>query len=688
MNTATEQDRPPGGPKCGVVADSAEREPEAMIAGIIGKRLSLEAFRQLSGNLAGYPFVKVVVDRNANADQVVHFINNHRYQFHSDYIAEVMMETPREELDMRIDEFNASVYGSPDRNYYLGTVALHKKGERFFTLETVELDSMGEQAVIEFYWTVKAHLDPVLPFFFKPANHGQEAIAQALSKEKLPRIYSHELHAASAFIALNPGKAKGRIRAFASEKEYKAARSTLEWYDIIVMERVPDDIPRLSGIINAKHTTPLSHTNVLAHGWQIPNCVQIGIMEQIREEGLSERWVELGVELDGTKVALQPVEEPPARELTRPAWVSQRVVLEEPDTQNVPIAELQQLRMTDRFKYGTKAAHLGELMHLLEFGSERLLGFYKIRRAPRPHLLPYIGKFLGLSESESLDAPLLNRRAIEFLRNTLRVPRGIALPFTLNQQFLETSPKIQQMLGKLKMALELNAREIDPLCLDLMNMMRTLRMDEKMRETIDSMIANNLAGVSSFVVRSSSNAEDLESFSAAGIYESLNHQTTAENIFQSIREVWASLVSPRSVRLRQEVGISLDDCWMGVIIQEEMPSRLGGVLVTTNPLNPADFRNVYVNVSTNSVDSVVSGVELPLQYVYNTVEGGGRTLSLGSSDTDLVTEDKELLQKLAFAGRLLQSHFSPNYTFSDPVDIEWLIDDEGIVILQLRPYSK
>ena len=127
---------------------------------------------------------------------------------------------------------------------------------------------------------------------------------------------------------------------------------------------------------------------------------------------------------------------------------------------------------------------------------------------------------------------------------------------------------------------------------------------------------------------------------------------------------------------------------MGVIIQEEMPARLGGVLVTTNPLNPSDFRNVYVNVSTHSVDSVVRGVELPLQYVYNTVEGGGRTLSLGSAGEDLAADDKELLQMLAFAGRLLQSHFSPNYTFSDPVDIEWLIDDEGIVILQLRPYSK
>jgi hypothetical protein len=664
--------------------DSGDQD-ELPIPAIVGKRLSLEAFRQLSGSLAGYPFVKVVVDRQSKS---VHFINHQRYQFHSDYIAEAILETPREELDKRIDEFNQSVYGSPDRAYYLGTVALHRKGERFFTLETVELDLMDADMVLDFYHTMRAHLDPVLPFLFKPANHEQEAIAQAHSKERLPRIYSHELHAASNFVALNPGRVRGRIRAFLTEKEYRAQRSTLEWYDIIVMERVPDDIPRLSGIINTQHTTPLSHTNVLAHGWQIPNSVQIGVLEYLQEKSLNDRWVDYAVEIDTSGVYLEAVDEPPASELVRPAWLVQRIVLEEPETQNVPIAELQGLRLTDRFRYGTKAAHLGELIHLLEHGSERLLGFYKIRRPPRANLLPYIGKFLGLSESEAQDLSLLSRKGIEFLRQTIRVPRGIALPFALNQEFLEASPKIQQMLGKLKMALELNAREIEPLCLTLMNMIRNLRMGERMRESIDSMVANNLAGVSSFVVRSSSNAEDLENFSAAGIYESLNHQTTAENIFQSIKEVWASLVSPRSVRLRQEVGISLDDCWMGVIIQEEMPARMGGVLVTTNPLNSNDFRNVYVNVSTHSVDSVVRGVELPLQYVYNTVEGGGRTLSLGSAGQDLESADKELLQKLSFAGRLLQSHFSPNYTFNDPVDIEWLIDDEGIVVLQLRPYSK
>jgi hypothetical protein len=70
------------------------------------------------------------------------------------------------------------------------------------------------------------------------------------------------------------------------------------------------------------------------------------------------------------------------------------------------------------------------------------------------------------------------------------------------------------------------------------------------------------------------------------------------------------------------------------------------------------------------------------------VEGGGRTLSIGDAEKDLGAEEKDLLQRLAFAGRLLQSHFSPDYTFSAPVDIEWIATDEGLSIVQLRPYSK
>lgn len=666
------------------------------VRGIVGEKLSLEAFAQLSGSLAGYPFVKVVVDR---PNSQVHFINNARYPFHAHYIAENLLGLTREELESRLDEFNRSVYLSSDRKYYLGIITLHSPqpgseatdhgvqgDQRFFSLETVEIDNMSSEMLQYFYGFVKDHLDPALPLLFKPANHLQETIISAIPPSDLPRVFSHEIFSSARFIALNSGRARGRLRAFRTEADYRAAFHTLEWFDIIVMDRVPDDIPRLSGIINARHTTPLSHTNVLASGWRIPNAIQLGIFERIDHEGLDQQWVEYAVDPLFPQVRLARLDRP-LETSQRPAWSIQRIKLEEPDTVNTPIVELRQLRMSDRYRYGTKAANLGELRRILDSGSERLIGFYRVKRPPRPHLLAYLSRLLGLPEG--LSTSELSRAASDYLRAHVRIPRGIAIPFSIQQEFLESSPRVQQAIGKLKMALELDAREIDSLCLALQTLIRTMRVPERIRDYIDERIAEHLGGVSSFVVRSSSNAEDLEGFSAAGIYESINHVTTAENILSSVKEVWASLVSPRSVRLRHEVGIALDDCYMGVIVQEEVSAEMGGVLVTTNPLNrEGDFRNVYINVSDKSVISVVQGAELPYQYLYNTVEGGGRTLSLGSAREDLDSVKKQKLQELANIGRLLQSHYSPDYTFATPVDIEWVANAEGLFILQLRPYKK
>jgi phosphoenolpyruvate synthase/pyruvate phosphate dikinase len=304
-----------------------------------------------------------------------------------------------------------------------------------------------------------------------------------------------------------------------------------------------------------------------------------------------------------------------------------------------------------------------------------------VPRPPRENLLPHLAKLLDVPEGSDLTAA-----ARQLLADRVRVPRGIALPFSLQQRFLESSPRIQQAIGKLKMALELNAREVEPLCLELQRLIRVTKVPDHMLHDIDTALVSQLAGVRAFVVRSSSNAEDLAGFSAAGIYESINHVTSAEKIVKSIKEVWASLVSARSVRLRQQAGISLDDCYMGVAIQEQVAAKFGGVLVTTNPMNRNDFRNVYVNVSPKVTD-VVDGSTLPMQYLYSTVEGGGRTVSLGDATEDLGSAAKDQLQRLAIVGRLLQSHFSPDYTFDSPVDVEWLADDEHLFIVQLRPYS-
>lgn len=655
------------------------------VPGLVDERLTMEGFLQLAGTLAGVHYVKVVVDRQSDSAHV-HFINDQRYKFHSDYIAENILGVTPASLDARIDEFNRTVYiDLENRRFLVGTLALHKGPDRFCTLETVELDTMDRDMIVSFYKAVRARLHRDLPLLFKLANHNQESIAAEVDPKVLPRISAHELMASASFVALNPGRVEGRLRVFATDEAYREARQTLRWYDIIAMRRVPDDIPRLSGIINTEHTTPLSHTNVLASGWNIPNAIQIGFLE--RSAQLDGGWVVYEVDTAATEIKLTP-RESPKEEPKRPSWAVHHIQLDEPATENTPIMPLSELRMNDHYRYGTKAANLGELHHLLDNVSERLVGFYKVRRPPRPHLLGHLAHWLEVPEPADVhDTAALERTAWEFLRSQVKVPRGLALPFSIQQEFLQSSPRIQQLIGRLKMALELKAREAESLCVKLQELIRTTRMPDRLREQIDGEISRHLFGVSSFVVRSSSNAEDLEHFSAAGIYESINHVTTAENVFQSVKEVWASLVSPRSVRLREEVGISLDDCYMGVIIQEELPSEMGGVMVTTNPTNGNDFRNVYINVSRRPSE-VVSGNELPLQYLYNTVEGGGRTLSIGGASADLDDARKSMLGRLAFAGRLLQSHYSPDYTFSVPIDIEWLTNEEGLYILQLRPYSK
>ena len=641
--------------------------------------LTLPAFQQLAGELGGHPFVKVVIER---ANGCVHFISNDEYSFHADYIAERILGIKREELRARIDEFNQQVYLSEDRPYLLGIAALHKKdGEQFFTIETTEIDNMGKSMLLALYRTIKQKLDVALPLYLKPANHLQEAVVSTIDGTTLPRLYNHELYAINDFVALNKGTTTGRLRTFTVDS-YRQDSSTIKWYDIVCMDRVPDDIPRVAGMINAQHTTPLSHTNVLAGGWGIPNAVQINARAQAIQDGLDGQWVRYEVDPRQPEIILEKIDAPSSLP-QQPAWSVHSIRLEEPETVNTKVVSLGDLRMSERFRYGTKAANLGELRHVLDHGSSRLTGFYRVPRPPRHDLLQYLASAIGTKPDSGL-----TEKAWQYLRASVQVPRGIALPFSLQQEFLQSSWKIQQAIGRLKMALELNVKEVQALCVELQRLIRGTRFSDHLRDLIDEQITNHLAGVRNFVIRSSSNAEDLQDFSAAGIYESINHVTSAEKIFESIKEVWASLVSPRSVRLRQEVGISLDDCYMGVIIQEEVASDMGGVMVTTNPTNPhEDFRNVYINVSDKSAIEVVSGVSQPFQYLYNTVEGGGRTLAVGSSGLDLDDQKHEVLQRLAFCGRLLQSHFSQDYSFSSPADIEWAAFGDKLYILQLRPYS-
>ncbi|MVO88779.1 phosphoenolpyruvate synthase [Streptomyces sp. p1417] len=670
---------------------------------VVGENLSLPLFRTLSGVLAGHPYLKVVVDR---AENTWHLLDTGAHPFHVDYIATRVLGMDLTALDADLDAFNASVYLDPGRRFLLGVLSLHADEEAdgrersFLVLETTEADTMHGELLELFYEFVRTRLDARLPLLLKPANHGQEEELTAISELRVPRILSHELFGTRTRTPLNPGEATGRLRYFRTHDAYTAytaaADPGLGWADIVAMPCLPDDVPRVAGFLNTAPITPLSHTNVLASGWGIPNAIVRDLDQLVERDGLDGAWIRYRVSED--EISLERLDHEPA--LRAPAWHQQRIRLEPPLLEDTPVLALHRLRAADRDRYGTKAANLGELHHVLDSRTADLTAFYGRPRPPREDLYGHLAARLGLDAPPTVAE--LRAAAAGFVARTVDAPDGVALPFALQQHFLASSPALQQGIGKLKMALELDAFDVlDSLCLQLQHLVRHTPVPESVTRQIGQALTAPADPDGRLVVRSSSNAEDLPGFSAAGVYDSVTTVRGTGELLDAVRQVWASLLSPRSVRLRHQVGISLDDTYMGVIIQEYVPASLGGVLVTCDPTRREDFRNVYLNCSPGSPEQVVDGSVLPQQYLYNTVEGGGRTVALGSWGGGLDAATRARLADLSLTGRLLQSHFSGPVAgpgkpagsddpdgVDRPLDIEWLLTDRGgFRLVQIRPYA-
>ena len=99
---------------------------------------------------------------------------------------------------------------------------------------------------------------------------------------------------------------------------------------------------------------------------------------------------------------------------------------------------------------------------------------------------------------------------------------------------------------------------------------------------------SNFQDFAAFRFRSSTNAEDLEDFSGAGLYDSKsakkNHAT--KTIDSAIKKVWASLWNWRAFEERSYYNIVHTSCAMGILVHRSFPDEdANGVMITKNLYN-------------------------------------------------------------------------------------------------------
>ena len=281
------------------------------------------------------PHAMFIIDRRAK--NKIYYVNSQKYRFHKDFLL-------ANYLVARGEDVFEPIYIRQDRRFIVGTIAYQKPVEKF-TFELWEGDLAKPDLI-------KLAYDTINKTFFETVAFKPNSITQDENSEKLEinRISADEIQKNQEYLALNTGKAVGRIHIIEKLDDTVEIGSN----EILVLKELPINLPQVRGIIVAKPSTPLSHVNILAKGWGIPN-VYIKDADVLLKE-FDTFWVSFEATLTQPKIKRADIEE--LKKNTTPDETSA------PSNLSVSkLASIREMRKKDSIVYGSKSANLGEMMN-------------------------------------------------------------------------------------------------------------------------------------------------------------------------------------------------------------------------------------------------------------------------------------------------------------------------------------
>ncbi len=453
-------------------------------------------------------------------------------------------------------------------------------------------------------------------------------------ESRIKLVFDRNVYSGIDFLALNPGAGYGRLQILDPDGRPHPR-------NIVIYEALPNELPRVAGIITTVPQTPLSHVNLRAVQDGIPNAFIRDGLDDDEIEALIGSYVRYEVAEDGYSVRAATKEEVDAHyEASRP-----QPQTPEQDLSVTEITPLNEIGFEDWTAFGVKAANVAELGRL---------GFA-----------------------------------------TGTVPDGFAIPFYFYDEFMRANgfhDRIEQMLADEGFQTDFDVQD---------DMLDDLRDDIKDADSPQWILGALTAMHAAFPVgqslryRSSTNNEDLPGFNGAGLYDSKTQdpeETAEDGIDKSLKGVFASLWTFRAFTEREFHRIDHLAAKMGVLVHPNYKDELAnGVAVSFDPIHGWE-ETYYVN-SQLGEDLVTNPVAHSLPEELLLLPSGGQFVL---STSNLVPRGQLLMS----AARLVQlaqhlttihDHFEGLYNPGpdDPfaMEIEFKITSEDILaIKQARPW--
>jgi hypothetical protein len=587
-------------------------------------------FSRLSASLDSSTFartdtLKFMVDRKNK--RTLWFFDTNKYTYHYAFARAHLSGPGNPVPDHAL--FNQREYSSKHRRFEMGTLVYYRDQD-LWVMELVAGDNLNALEIGQLYAQVRTSMWNGSKLKFLPLSLEQETEAKKLAKA-LPIVSAEDIYKGIRYQPLTQGKSFGYLRIVKGALDMASVRPN----QILVLEKLPEEIPVVAGVISQELQAPLAHIALLCGARGTPNMGLRNALEDKNIQALDGKLVELNVQPQEFSLAAAD----PA--VAEQFWKSQRPVKPKVPKANLKekrLLDVSELRMKSVVFAGAKAAQLGEVSSI----KPALVtpgGFV----VPLSHYVAHIAK------------PNIAAR--------------------LNDVFADTGGRDFARLDALRSAIE------------------TAPVDASLLAAIKSKMAES-GHAGRWILRSSTNAEDLPGFNGAGLYRSIKLKAGASDteLADALRQVWASVWLQGALEERAWYGVDHKAVGMAVLVQPYVEGAIAnGVAITANPF--AAFRpGVLINLQPKggSVTGAV-GNEIPEQHLVYTYGEQPESELLARSSR--LPEGKTLLDSatlLELTNQLvrLHEHLLPRWSGdANAVDVEFLVmPDNSVVILQARPY--
>ena len=573
------------------------------------------------------PHVMIVIDRKDG--NKIYYVNKKRYSFHKDFVNGTYLSLERGR------EFFVNNYIKANRRFILGTLAYQNPIQRW-TFEFWEGDLIpADQIQLAYDVINKTFFAPVA---FKPNSLRQEEATRALSG--MQRVLQSDIAKEQAYQALNIAKGIGRIHIISKLDDHVEIGSN----EILVLDEVPVQLPPVAGIITSQPSTPLSHINLLAKGWGIPNAYIKNAKDLFKQ--YDTYWVTFETLRENYKI--KRADNDQLRDYVRREKERTDLVKPRSDLSEKRLLSLAEQRARSSIAYGGKSANLGEVLNA------KLPGII----VPGGFTLPfyYYDEFI-------------NRNGLdETIRDLFDDQKFIHDPAYRRQRLVELREKIE-------------GAEFDP----------------ELRRRVLEKVASEYAGKGLFV-RSSSNSEDLPNFSGAGLYTTVPNVRGEQQLIDAIKKVWASLWNFEAYEARERSAVAHSMVYMAVLIQEGINSESSGVMISTDPFDNENKGTIYISAKRGLGIKVVEGQRIAEQILFRPRTNAVQVLTRSAEDSLLTFDENGGVKEVPIEGdrvvltddvirRLVRAATAIKRVFGQrDQDIEWAYMKGQIYIVQSRPF--